>query len=99
MEDKDVDILRDSLMRDVDEVKREQSSLKDENVKIWQEISGLKNKDEAQDREINFIKQSLEEIKEDTKWIKRTLTKAIISGGVTGIVSVTAGVVVWLITF
>ncbi len=67
------------IQQDIDVIKAEQNDLK-------QSINELKLKDLEHDKEIFALRQTLNEIKEDTKWIRRMVTKAIVSAVVTGLI-------------
>ncbi len=74
-----MDIWKESVRKEIDDIKRDQHIMKDD-------IKDLKHKDSDQDKEISYLKQMLYEIKEDTKWLRRTITKAIITAIATAVI-------------
>ncbi|WP_437828925.1 hemolysin XhlA family protein [Niallia taxi] len=56
------------------------------------DIDELKNITAFHERDIKDIKDTLKDIKEDTKWLKRTITAAIITAVCTGIIAGSIGV-------
>ncbi|WP_161603250.1 hemolysin XhlA family protein, partial [Halalkalibacterium ligniniphilum] len=62
------------------------------------EIDELKLNDKLQDREIQGLSKSLDKIVEDTTWLRRTLTKIVITAIVSGVVTIVTGVIVWAFT-
>ncbi|MFD2658636.1 hemolysin XhlA family protein [Gracilibacillus thailandensis] len=79
MEGNEMDIWKESVRKEIDDIKRDQHIMKDD-------IKDLKHKDSDQDKEISYLKQMLYEIKEDTKWLRRTITKAIITAIATAVI-------------
>lgn len=67
-----MDIWKTSVQRDIEEMKGD--------------IRRLQDKQLLQDQIIQNIQSDLKEIKEDTKWLKRTITTALISATVIGVV-------------
>ncbi|RSK47834.1 hypothetical protein EJA13_17985 [Bacillus canaveralius] len=75
-----------------------QSGVKKEDIVTWQdtiendidEIRGdirrLQEKQLIQDQIIQSIQSDLEEIKEDTKWLRRTFTNAIVTSVLTAVI-------------
>ena len=80
-----MDIWRNGIQQDVNYLKSSHSKLKED-------VADLKVNDKIQDQEINSLKVTLGEIKEDTQWIRRKITgaliTAIISAVITGIVAI-----------
>lgn len=67
-----MDIWKQSVQKDLDDMKGD--------------IRRLQDKQLLQDQAIEGIQSSLREIKEDTKWLKRTITNAIIMTSCTGVI-------------
>lgn len=67
-----MDIWKTSIQKDIDDMKSD--------------IRRLQDKQLLQDQAIQGIQGSLKEIKEDTKWLKRTITNAIIMTTFTGVI-------------
>ncbi|USK40179.1 hemolysin XhlA family protein [Cytobacillus firmus] len=74
-----VDIWKESVRKEIDE-------LKSQNVEMKGDIRRLQDKTLLQDRSIQDIQGDLKEIKEDTKWLKRTITAALITALCTGVI-------------
>lgn len=58
------------------------------------DIADLKTSEKLQDIEINNIKSTLSEIKEDTSWIRRKITGALITAGITAVVGGIVGIAI-----
>ncbi|MBT2661958.1 hemolysin XhlA family protein [Bacillus sp. ISL-45] len=67
-----MDIWKTSVQRDIEEMRGD--------------IRRLQDKQLLQDQIIQNIQSDLKEIKEDTKWLKRTITTALISATVIGVI-------------
>ncbi|MCM3242680.1 hemolysin XhlA family protein [Cytobacillus oceanisediminis] len=67
-----VDIWRTSVQKDIEDMKGD--------------IRRLQDKTLLQDQSIQNIQGDLKEIKEDTKWLKRTITTALITATIVAIV-------------
>lgn len=78
-EDKVMDLWQQSIKSEID-------ILKGENQKIKEDIRTIQDKQLQQDGIIQNILNSLGEIKDDTKWLKRTITGAIITAVCTGVI-------------
>lgn len=76
-----MDIWQQSVQKDLEEIKNEQKGMKSD-------IRRLQDKELLQDKEIDTIKDTLKEIKEDTKWLRRTITNAIIVAVIGGAVAI-----------
>lgn len=84
----------ESIQQDITEIKHahtqileELPQLKAEQADMRQEIENLKVKNLLHDKEISNVNGVLNDIKEDTKWIKRKIIHAIISALSTGVVT------------
>ena len=58
------------------------------------DIADLKTSEKLQDIEISTIKSALSEIKEDTNWIRRKITGALITAVITAIVGGIVGIAI-----
>jgi len=78
-----MDIWQETLQQDIRELKRGHDL-------IIEDIRRLQLNDKLQDQDIEMLKGLLAEIKEDTNWIRRKITGAMISAiltaGITGII-------------
>ncbi|MDK7664388.1 hemolysin XhlA family protein [Cytobacillus oceanisediminis] len=67
-----MDIWQQKMQKDMDDMKGD--------------IRRLQDKTLLQDQSIQNIQGDLKEIKEDTKWLKRTITAALITAVCTGVI-------------
>ncbi|KYD02623.1 hypothetical protein B4102_0217 [Heyndrickxia sporothermodurans] len=81
MEEPHVDIWQQSIQKDIDDLKKEQSDIKS-NIKKLQE------KELIQDYKIGNIEEKLQDIKDDTKWLRRAITNSLIVALVGGAVAI-----------
>lgn len=58
------------------------------------DIRDLQMNDKLQDQEISTLKATLSEIKEDTNWIRRKITGAIITAVITAVVAGLIGIAI-----
>ncbi|QGM30504.1 hypothetical protein GI482_09000 [Bacillus sp. N3536] len=59
-----------------------------------QDIHKLELSDQLHNQEINTIKSTLSEIKEDTNWIRRKITGALITAVITAVVGGIVGIAI-----
>jgi len=74
------------VQQDITEIKAGQSQIKSEQQSMKDAIRDLQFSDKMQDQEIKTLKESLTEIKDDTNWIRRKITGAIITAAITAVV-------------
>lgn len=74
------------VQQDINELKNGQTQIKNENLKIKDDIRDLQFSDKMQDQEIGTLKDTLKGISEDTRWIRRKITGAIITAVITGLI-------------
>ena len=74
-----MDVWKEKVQQDIAELKNGQTVLKSEQDRMKQDIHKLELSDQLQNQEINTIKSTLSEIKEDTNWIRRKITGARIA--------------------
>lgn len=90
-----MDVWQNKIQQDINEIKNAQSLITIDQTKMKDDIRDLQMSDKLQDQEISTLKLTLSEIKEDTNWIRRKITGAIISALVTaligGIVAIALG--------
>jgi predicted RNase H-like nuclease (RuvC/YqgF family) len=65
--------------KEIMEMKNDMKSMK-------KDIEDLKRNDALQDQEIGTLKDTLREISENTKWIKRAIITGVITASCTGII-------------
>lgn len=82
----DMDVWKDKVQQDINDLKNGQTQLKSEQDKIKDNVSQLQISDQLQDKEISGLKDTLNRIQEDTTWIRRKITGAIITAVLTGII-------------
>jgi chromosome segregation ATPase len=70
----------------VDHTEKEIIEMKSDIKDMKKDIEALKRNDALQDQQIGSIKDTLSEISENTKWIKRAIISAIITTLCTGII-------------
>ena len=83
-----MDIWRNGIQQDVNYLKSSHSKLKDD-------VADLKVNDKIQDQKIGSLEQTLGEIKEDTSWIRRKVTGALITTIVTAVVGGIIGIAIY----
>ena len=89
-----MDVWKEKVQQDIAELKNGQTVLKSEQDRMKQDIHKLELSDQLQNQEINTIKSTLSEIKEDTNWIRRKITGALITAVITAIVGGVVGVAI-----
>lgn len=87
----DMDVWKEKVQQDITDIKNNQSQFANEQRSVKSDIEQLKTKDKLQDVEISNIKAALGEIKDDTNFIRRKITSAIISGIVGLVITGVAG--------
>lgn len=83
----DMDIWRNSIQNDVNYLKTSDSKLRDD-------VAELKINDKMQDQKISSLDMTLSEIKEDTNWIRRKITGALITAVITAVVGGVIGIAI-----
>ncbi|MFS0591786.1 hemolysin XhlA family protein [Cytobacillus horneckiae] len=73
MEVNNLDIWQQKIQSDIDEIKINEK-------KQDEKIQELKKVTDFHERDIRDIKEDLKEIKDDTKWLRRSITNALIVG-------------------
>jgi argininosuccinate lyase len=75
-----VETWKESIQKDIDYIKNEQKEMK-------ADIRRLQEKEIMQDQQIQSIQETLREIKDDIKWLRRAITNAIIVSVIGGVVA------------
>jgi archaellum component FlaC len=65
---------------------KEIMEMKSEIKDLKKDVEDLKRNDALQDQEIGTLKDTLKEISENTKWIKRAIITGVITASCTGII-------------
>ncbi|GGN67629.1 hemolysin XhlA family protein [Oceanobacillus indicireducens] len=97
MDEKDVtnmDVWRESIQQDINSLKSDHKQLANEQASMKNDISSLQINDKLQDQEIRTIKDTIKEIKDDTGWIRRKITGAIITATITAVVAGVIGIAI-----
>ncbi|MBL4974791.1 hemolysin XhlA family protein [Bacillus halotolerans] len=67
-------------------LQREITEIKSENKTIEQRVNALERVSDRQDQQIMTLNEKLNKIEENTTWIKRSITGAIITAVCTGVI-------------
>ncbi|MCG7345297.1 hemolysin XhlA family protein [Sporosarcina sp. ACRSL] len=81
----DMDLWRERVNQDITDIKNDINRLNANQIGIKDDIRDLQMSDKLQDQEISTLKATLSEIKEDTNFIRRKITGAIITAVITAI--------------
>jgi argininosuccinate lyase len=76
-----VEAWKESIQKDIDYIKNEQQEMK-------LDIRRLQEKEIIQDQQIKGIQETLRDIKDDTKWLRRAITNALIVALIGGAVAI-----------
>ena len=82
------------VQQDINDLKNSQSRYEHDQTKMKDDIRDLQMSDKLQNQEIKTLKEALFEIKEDTNWIRRKITGAIITATITAVVAGIIGVAI-----
>ncbi len=82
------------VQQDINDLKNNQSRFEQNHSKMKDDIRDLQMSDKLQNQEIKTLKEALFEIKEDTNWIRRKITGAIITATITAVVAGIIGVAI-----
>lgn len=66
-------------------------------VILEKEVGDLKIKVAVHDSDINGIKSDISSIKDDTKWLRRAITGAIITATATAVIGGIVGLIIWIL--
>lgn len=89
-----MDVWKNQVQQDISDLKNSQARLNNEQSKMKDDIRDLQMSDKLQDQEINALKATLAEIREDTQWIRRKITGALITAAITAVVAGIIGVAI-----
>lgn len=70
-----MDVWKDRVQQDINDLKQKQSQLFSDKEKIEKSVQDLQMSDKLQDREINSLKETLADIKSDTNFIRGRMDK------------------------
>src|SRR5699024_11361674 len=75
----DIDDWKAKVTQDITELKSSSSKIKTTQEGMQTDIHELQISEKLEDREISNLKETLGEIKDDTNWIRRRITGAVIT--------------------
>lgn len=87
-------VWKDRIQQDINDLKNSQSRIEGSQSKMKDDIRDLQLSEQRQDQEIAYLKETLGEIKDDTNWIRRKITGALITAIITAVVGGVIGVAV-----
>lgn len=90
----DMDLWRERVNQDITDLKNDYSQLNAKQLVIKDDIRDLQMSDKLQDQEIAMVKATLSEIKDDTNFIRRRITGAIITAIITAICGGLVGIAI-----
>ena len=90
----DVEEWKNRIQQDITDLKNDNRQIKNEQSAIKGDITKLQMSDQLQTQEINTLKETFGEIKDDLKWIKRKITGAIISAVIVAVVGGVIGIAI-----
>ena len=90
----DMDLWRERVNQDITDIKNDINRLNSNQISIKDDIRDLQMSDKLQDQEIATLKATLGEIKEDTNFIRRKITGAIITAVITAILGGLVGIAI-----
>ena len=82
---------------ELDRLKTEQADFRTIQTHMQADIANLKTITQLHDRSLTELREDLKEIKDDTKWLRRTITKSVIGAVVSGIVVLIGMGVLWIV--
>ena len=82
------------MQQDITDLKSNYSHLKQEQTKQKDDIRDLQMSRTLQAQQIQALKEDIGEIKEDTSWIRRKITGAIITATITAVVAGIIGIAI-----
>lgn len=90
----DMELWRERVNQDITDLKNDLSRIDAVQTKSKDDIRDLQMSEKLQDQEIASLKLTLGEIKEDTNWIRRKITGAIITALITAVVGGIIGIAI-----
>lgn len=88
----------DFLELTVQQHQKDIESIKQEQAQMRTDIANLKTVYQLHDKALEDLKNDLKEIKDDTKWLRRTITNAVIVATASGLVALIGGGVLWFVS-
>lgn len=93
----DMDAWKEKVQHDINEIKSVQGRHSDIHDKLKDDIRDLQTSDKLQNLEIDALKSTLTDIKDDTNWIRRRVTGAVITATLTAIIGGLIGIAIMYI--
>ena len=89
-----MDVWKDRVTQDITDLRQKQQQNEEKlNIAIT-DIHKLQVSDQLQDKEIDTLRNMMSEIKDDTSWIRRKITGAIITATITAVVAGIVGIAI-----
>lgn len=89
-----MDAWKAKVTQDITELKSSQSQIKTTQEGMQTDIHQLQISEKLQDSEISNLKETLSEIKDDTNWIRRRITGAVITATITAVIGGLIGIAI-----
>lgn len=89
-----MDVWRESIQQDINDIKQRQQQNESKMRNIESNIHKLEVSDQLQNKEIESLKETLRSIQDDTSWIRRKITGALITASITAVVAGIIGVAI-----
>lgn len=90
----EMEVWKERVSQDISDIKQRQRENENALSTVKSDIHKLQVTVQLQDKEISSLKETLSEIKEDTKWIRRRITGAIITAIVTATITGVIGIAI-----
>src|SRR5690625_557262 len=90
----EMDAWKAKVTQDITELKHIQSQIKTTLEGMQTDIHQLQISEKLQDSEISNLKETLSEIKDDTNWIRRRITGAVITATITAVIGGLIGIAI-----
>ena len=91
---RDVDVWRESIQQDIADIKQKQQQNESTLSGVISDVHKLQVSDQLQNQEITSLKETLRQIQDDTSWIRRKITGALITATITAVVAGIVGVAI-----
>lgn len=91
---KDVDVWREGIQQDINDIKQRQQQNESTLSGVISDVHKLQVSDQLQNQEITSLKETLRQIQDDTSWIRRKITGALITATITAVVAGIVGVAI-----
>src|SRR5690625_3685421 len=89
-----MDVWKDRVQSDINDIKQRQRENENKLSDISTDVHKLQVSDQLQNKEISGLKDTLSRIQDDTTWIRRRITGALITAVITAVVGGVIGIAV-----